>query len=53
MNTISLVQQALVLCDEKGEYATEGLKKAVKVWEESSIQLQSTVDNLLKTLENS
>jgi hypothetical protein len=39
--------------DEKGEYAVDGLKTAVKDWEESSIQLQSTVDNLLKTLESS
>jgi hypothetical protein len=41
------------LGDEKGEYAADGLKAAVKAWEESSAELQSTVDNLLKTLENS
>jgi hypothetical protein len=38
--------------DEKGEYATNGLRNAVKAWEESSIQLSSTLDDLLKTLEN-
>jgi len=37
----------------QGEYAADGLKEAVKVWEESSRKLQSKVDDLLKTLENS
>ncbi|MEW6405075.1 MAG: class I SAM-dependent DNA methyltransferase [Chloroflexota bacterium] len=38
--------------DEKGEYAADGLKEAVKVWEESSAELQTKMNDLLKTLEN-
>jgi len=38
--------------DEKGEYAADGLKLAVKVWEESSMELQAKIGDLLKTLEN-
>jgi len=38
--------------DEKGEYAADGLKAAVKAWEESSAELQEKVDGLLKTLKH-
>jgi type I restriction enzyme M protein len=38
--------------DEKGEYAADGLKVAVKAWEESSAELQEKVDGLLKTLKH-
>ena len=51
--SIPLYVRGKAVSDEKGEYAADGLKMAVKDWEESSIQLQSTVNNLLKTLENS
>ena len=50
--SIPLYVRGRAISDEKGEYATNGLKEAVRAWEESSIQLQSTVDNLLKTLGN-
>jgi len=48
----SISMRGRAVGDEKGEYATNGLRNAVKAWEESSIQLSSTLDDLLKTLEN-
>jgi type I restriction enzyme M protein len=51
--SIPLYVRGKSVSEEKGEYAADGLKADVKAWEESSIQLRSTVDNLLKTLENS
>ena len=35
---------------EKGEYAADGLKAAVKAWEESSDTLNEAISGLLKTL---
>ena len=51
--SIPLYVRGKAVSEEQGEYATHGLKDAVRTWEESSIQLKSTVDDLLKTLENS
>jgi type I restriction enzyme M protein len=34
----------------EGEYVATGLKEAVRVWEESSAELQAKMDDLLKTL---
>jgi type I restriction enzyme M protein len=51
--SIPLYVRERMVSDEKGEYATSGSREAVRAWEESSIQLKSTVDDLLKTLENS
>jgi hypothetical protein len=36
--------------DEKGEYAADGLKAAVKAWEESSDTLNEAINGLVKTL---
>jgi type I restriction enzyme M protein len=51
--SIPLYVRGKAVSDEKGEYAADGLKKAVKEWEQSSVELKTTVDNLLKILENS
>jgi type I restriction enzyme M protein len=50
--SIPLYVRGRAISDEKGEYTTNGLKEAVRAWEESSKQLQSTVNDLLKTLGN-
>jgi len=36
--------------DEKGEYAADGLKAAVKAWEQSTANLNGAITELLKTL---
>ena len=36
--------------DDKGVYAADGLKAAVKTWEESSSELQVKIEGLLKIL---
>lgn len=51
--SIPLYVRGKAVSDEQGEYATNGLREAIQEWEESSIQLKSTVDDLLKTLETS
>ena len=51
--SIPLYVRGRAVSEEQGEYAANGLRDAMRAWEESSIQLQSALDNLLKTLENS
>ncbi len=50
--SIPLYMRGKAVSEEKGEYAANGLKEAVKAWEESSAELHATIDDLLKTLEN-
>jgi hypothetical protein len=50
--SIPLYVRGKAISDEKGEYAADGLKMAVKDWKECSIQLQSTVTELLKALKD-
>ena len=40
------------LSDTKGEYVANGLQEAVQAWEESSLELQTKIDDLLNKLEN-
>ena len=49
--SIPLYVRGKAVSEVKGEYAVDGLKNAVIAWEESSVQLQATVDDLLKMLE--
>jgi type I restriction enzyme M protein len=49
--SIPLYVRGKAVGEERGEYATNGLKEVVKAWEESSNRLQSTMDDMLKTLE--
>lgn len=37
--------------DEKGAYAADGLRAASQAWDESSVELQAKIDDLLTTLE--
>jgi type I restriction enzyme M protein len=50
--SIPLYVRGHPLREEQGEYAANGLRHAIRAWEESSIQLQSALDTLLKTLEH-
>jgi type I restriction-modification system DNA methylase subunit len=50
--SIPLYVRGKAVSEGKAEYAADGLKKAIKDWEESSNQLQVKVNDLLKTLEN-
>jgi type I restriction-modification system DNA methylase subunit len=50
--SIPLYVRGKGVSEEKGEYAANGLREAVRAWEKSSVELQGTVENLLKTLEN-
>jgi hypothetical protein len=36
--------------EEKGEYAADGLREAVRTWEESSERLNESINGLLKML---
>jgi len=36
--------------EEKGNYAADGLKAAIQAWDESSLHLQTALDDLLSTL---
>ncbi len=36
--------------EQKGEYAADGLREAVRMWEESSNQLDESIRGLLKIL---
>jgi type I restriction enzyme M protein len=48
--SIPLYVRGKAVGDEKGEYAADGLKEAVKVWKDSSNQLSKTVDDLLQKI---
>ena len=48
--SIPLYVRGQIVSDEKGEYSTHELREAVRAWEESSIKLQSAMDNLRKRL---
>ena len=50
--SIPLYVRGKAVGEAKGEYAADGLRKAVRDWEESSVELQEKMANLLKTLEN-
>jgi type I restriction enzyme M protein len=50
--SIPLYVRGKAVSEEQGEYAANGLREAVKAWEESSMELQAKIDDLLKTLEN-
>jgi type I restriction enzyme M protein len=50
--SIPLYVRGKAVSEVKGEYAIDGLKEAVRAWEESSAELQTKIDDLLKTLEN-
>jgi type I restriction enzyme M protein len=50
--SIPLYVRGKAVSEGKGEYAADGLKVAIKAWEESSVELQVKMDDLLKTLEN-
>jgi len=49
--SIPLYVRGKVVGDEKGEYAADGLKAAIKAWEESSKVMDSSIKSLLKNLE--
>jgi type I restriction enzyme M protein len=49
--SIPLYVRGKAVGDEKGTYAANGLKEAVKAWEESSAALQGKMDDLSKILE--
>jgi type I restriction enzyme M protein len=51
--SIPLYVRGKVVSESKSEYGADGLREAVKAWEESSVELQAKIDDLLKTLENS
>ena len=48
--SIPLYVRGKAVSEERGEYATNGLREAVKAWEESSERLQKTISGLLRTL---
>lgn len=51
--SIPLYVRGRGVSDAKGEYAADGLREAVRTWEQSSIQLQAKMDDLLELLETS
>jgi type I restriction enzyme M protein len=50
--SIPLYVRGKAVSEGQGEYAANGLREAVRAWEESSVELQKKVDGLLKSLEN-
>ena len=48
--SIPLYVRGKNVSDDKGVYAADGLKAAVKTWEESSSELQVKIEGLLKIL---
>ncbi len=50
--SIPLYVRGKVVGEGSAEYVADGLKKVVKDWEESSVELQTKIGDLLKTLEN-
>jgi len=48
--SIPLYVRGKSLSDEKGEYATNGLKTAIQAWEQSAANLDIAVSELLKTI---
>jgi type I restriction enzyme M protein len=48
--SIPLYVRGKGVSDEKGEYATDGLKSAIQAWDESSKNLQRTIGYLLHAL---
>jgi len=50
--SIPLYVRGKAVGDEKGEYAADGLKMAVKTWEESSKQLNGSMTQMLNLLTN-
>jgi len=51
--SIPLYVRGRTVSEGKGAYAADGLKEAVRAWEESSVELQATLERLLTALENS
>ena len=49
--SIPLYVRGQVVSDEQGEYTVDGLREAVKAWEESSEQLQFAMKTLQDTIE--
>jgi type I restriction enzyme M protein len=48
--SIPLYVRGKTVSDEKGEYATNGLKVAVKNWEDSSAAIQNNINRLMRSL---
>jgi type I restriction enzyme M protein len=48
--SIPLYVRGKAVGDEKGEYAADGLKEAVRAWNESSEDLDIAIDELVKSL---
>jgi hypothetical protein len=48
--SIPLYVRGKGVSEEKGEYTTDGLREAVRAWEESSNRLAESISGLLKTL---
>lgn len=48
--SIPLYVRGKAVGQEQGEYATNGLRKALKAWEESSEKLNEAINGLLKSL---
>jgi hypothetical protein len=49
--SIPLYARGKAVSDEKGGYATDGLKTAINAWEESSEKVHKTIESLLTILE--
>jgi type I restriction enzyme M protein len=50
--SIPLYVRGKAVSEEKGEYAADGLRAAVKAWEESSEKLDNLMHQLMSTFEN-
>jgi type I restriction enzyme M protein len=50
--SIPLYVRGKGMSEAKGEYAADGLKEALRAWEQSSRELQAKMDDLLNRLEN-
>lgn len=50
--SIPLYVRGKAVGDEKGEYDTDGLQEAIKIWKMSSNNLASQMNSLLSNMEN-